>query len=290
MPRNLDLTSLRSLVTIAETGGVTHAAGLLNLTQSAVSMQIKRLEEALDLRLLDRSQRRVTLTGAGEQLAAYARRMLDLNDEALTRLTDEAFEGEIVLGVPHDIVYPSIPKVLQGFAAMYPRVRVRLVSSFTMALKDQFARKECDIILTTEAEGDGETLAEVPIVWIGAPQGNAWRKRPLPLAFEQRCAFRTIALERLEADGVPWTQVVDSESSRTVEATVSADLAVSAVLEGFGAPHVAAVAHAGQLPDLPATRINLYTRPTNSRGPFASQLCDLIRQHYTRQSLPRDQA
>src|SRR4028118_1391061 len=87
MPRNLDLTALRSFVTVADSGGVTRAAGLLNLTQSAVSMQLKRLEESLGLGLLDRSGRGVSITPTGELLVSYARRLLQLNDEALGRLT-----------------------------------------------------------------------------------------------------------------------------------------------------------------------------------------------------------
>ncbi len=87
MARNLDMTALRSFVMVADAGGVTKAAGLLNLTQSAVSMQLKRLEESLNLALLDRSARQISVTPEGEQLLSYARRMLALNDEALRRLT-----------------------------------------------------------------------------------------------------------------------------------------------------------------------------------------------------------
>ena len=112
MPRNLDLTALRSFVTVAETGGVTKAAHQLHLTQSAVSMQLKRLEVSLDQPLLDRSGRGVALTNQGEQLLSYGRRMLALNDEVMARMTGDAFEGEIKFGVPADIVFPNIPHVL----------------------------------------------------------------------------------------------------------------------------------------------------------------------------------
>ncbi len=171
MPRNLDLTALRSFVTVAETGGVTRASGFLNVTQSAVSMQLKRLEETLDLQLLDRSARAISLTAAGEQLLGYAKRMLELNDEAWTRLTDQAFEGEIVLGVPHDIIYPAIPQVLSRFNADLPRVKVQLISSYTNQLKSLFAAGSCDLIVTTETAADpgGETLSVIPLKWVGAP-------------------------------------------------------------------------------------------------------------------------
>ena len=129
IPRQLDLTALRSLVAVADTGGITRASSVLNLTQSAVSMQLKRLEEALDLSLLDRTARTVAFTSAGEQLLGYARRLLALNDEALARLTDTAYEGEVVLGVPHDIIYPAIPQVLSRFNCDFPRVKVQLLSS-----------------------------------------------------------------------------------------------------------------------------------------------------------------
>ncbi|MEC7300486.1 MAG: LysR family transcriptional regulator, partial [Pseudomonadota bacterium] len=102
--RNLDMTALRSFVAVADHGGVTRAAGVLNFTQSAVSMQLKRLEEMLGLSLLDRTTRKIALTAEGEQLLGYARRIIDLNDEAMSRLTSDVFEGEIVIGVPHDIV------------------------------------------------------------------------------------------------------------------------------------------------------------------------------------------
>ena len=116
MARNLDLTALRAFTVVADTGGVTRAASLLNLTQSAVSMQIKRLEDALARPFFFRSSRRLSLTPEGEQLLSYARQMLALNDEVLARLNDSAFEGELRLGVPHDIVYPAIPAILKKMA------------------------------------------------------------------------------------------------------------------------------------------------------------------------------
>jgi DNA-binding transcriptional LysR family regulator len=85
--RNLDMTALRSFVAVTEHGGVTRAAGMLNFTQSAVSMQLKRLEETLGVSLFDRSNRRIELTASGEQLLGYARRIVELNDEAMTSST-----------------------------------------------------------------------------------------------------------------------------------------------------------------------------------------------------------
>lgn len=281
MPRNLDLTALRSFVAVADSGGVTRAAGFLNLTQSAVSMQVKRLEEMLDQQLLDRTGRGVALTGAGEQLLGYARRMLSLNDELLARMTAQEFEGEVVLGVPHDIVYPAIPQVLQRFNAEYPRVKVQLLSSFTRQLKAQFARGDVDVILTTEQATDsgGETLIELPLVWIGAPGGQAWKSRPLRLAYEYNCIFRGAVQEALDRASIPWEMAVESNSTRTVEASVSADLAVHTVIEGTEPPYVEKIQHHGALPDLPSRQVNLYVSDVNG-GPVVAHLADLIRQAY----------
>ena len=282
MRRNLDLTALRSFVTVADTGGVTRAAGFLNLTQSAVSMQIKRLEDSLGLTLLDRTARAVSLTGEGEQLLGYARRMLELNDEVIVRLTDEVFEGEIKLGVPHDIVYPAIPQVLQCFAQQHPRVKVTLLSSFTKALREQFARGEVDVILTTEdGVGDGgETLKSLPLVWVGAPGGQAWRQRPLRLAFEKRCIFRQGVYEALDGAGIPWEMAVDSEQTSTVEATVAADLAIHVALQGAGSPRLEPIPHGGALPALRGKDINLYASDATRASRSAGELLRLLRQTY----------
>jgi DNA-binding transcriptional LysR family regulator len=285
MPRNLDLVALRSFVAVADAGGVTRAAGFLNLTQSAVSMQIKRLEDALQLQLLDRSARRMALTAASEQLLGYARRMLQLNDEAFGRLTHDVYEGEIVLGVPHDIVYPTIPQVLRRLHADYPRMKVNLLSSFTRVLKTQFARGECDIILTTEDEVDagGETLVELPLVWVGAPGGTAWKRRPLRLAYEHHCIFRTGVQARLDAAGIPWEMAVESEQTRAIEASVSADLAIHTALAGSEPPHLERIQHHGVLPDLAWSKVNLYVAdPVHS--PVVEALADLVRRAYAGRS------
>ena len=285
MPRNLDLTALRSFVTVADTGGVTRAASALNLTQSAVSMQLKRLEENLGQQLLDRSGRTIGLTGAGEQLLSYGRRLLALNDEVYGRMTDDTFVGTLVLGVPSDIVYPAIPPVLRLFHAEHPRMKVQLLSSYTIRLKELFANGECDLILTTEDNVDpaGETLAEMPLLWYGSKDGKVWQKRPLPLASQPRCQFRKGMLEALDRAGIPWEIAVDSDSSRTTEATVSADMAVAAYIKGT-CQQLSPISHGGALPDLGSRRVNLYTADT-SANPALADLRDLVRRAYAGPSL-----
>jgi cytochrome c1 len=156
-----------------------------------------------------------------------------------------------------------------------------LISSFTRVLKAQFARGECDVILTTEDTVDpgAETLAELPLVWVGAPGGAAWKSRPLKLAYEHNCIFRQGVQAALDAAGVPWVMAVESDSTRTIEASVSADLAVHTVLAGSEPPYVERVQHGGSLPELARMKVNLYVAdPVHSKTVEA--LAAMIRRTY----------
>ncbi|WP_151720308.1 LysR family transcriptional regulator [Gemmobacter serpentinus] len=280
MPRNMDLTALRAFVAVVDAGGVTRAAGLLNLTQSAVSMQIKRLEESLGLELFLRAARKLSLTGEGAQLLGYARQMLELNDTALARLCLSGFEGEIRLGVPHDIVYPAIPGILKRLAAQYPRMRVNLSSSFTLLLRDGFAKGDFDVIITTEDRPgpEGEVLSHQDLVWIGAADGIAFAKRPLRLAFKDTCIFRPTAQTALDRAGIQWDTALEGDSEQAAEAMVAADLAVTARLTGRCPPGAVEIVGQG-LPPLGGLSICLYAAPT-ARGEAMEMLLAELRLAY----------
>ncbi len=231
--------------------------------------------------MLDRAGRGVAPTAQGEQLLAYGRRMLSLNDEVWSRMTDQAFEGEILLGVPADIVYPHIPTILRRMDREFPRVRVKLISSYTLKLKELLQAGDADLILTTENEtpSGADCVAVQELIWAGAPGGTAWRNRPLRLAFERKCLFRPWALEELDRANIPWEMVVDTGSTRTVEATVAADLAINAVLESSVGPLFERIAHGGALPELVSSRINMYRGPQAIGEPIDA-LADMVRGAY----------
>jgi DNA-binding transcriptional LysR family regulator len=281
MPRNLDLTALRSFKTVAEVGGVTRAAAQLHLTQSAVSMQLKRLEESMGISLLDRSSRQIGLTAQGELLLSYARRLLSLNDEAWGRLSGADYEGAINFGVPHDVVYPHIPHVLRRFAAEYPKVKLNLMSSYTASLKAGFDAGELDVIMTTELGGPAgvEPLVRERLVWVGARDGRAWKQRPIRLSSHAACGFRPISQEALDKKHLSWEMGVDTDSSETVEASLLADLAIEARLAGRIPSELEEIDHGGVLPELPLFNVHLYTCP-EIQSPLAAHLAEMIRNIY----------
>ncbi|MCL4187837.1 MAG: LysR family transcriptional regulator [Rhodobacteraceae bacterium] len=279
MPRTLDLTALRSFAAVADCGGVTRAAGLLNLTQSAVSMQLKRLEEGLGTELFDRSGRRLVLTQQGEQLLGFARRMVALNDEAVAQLAHGEEQTEIRLGVPSDIVHPAVPEALRRIAACFPRVRVLLVSSFTIPLKASFARGELDMILTTEDRpgSGGEVLAERDLIWVGGPDGTAARRKPLRLGFTETCVFRGLSVAALDRAGLPWEMAINGGSDSTIEAMSAADLVLTSRLADLLPPAVVPIDPRAGLPPLPRISICLYVAPT-LRGEVVRVLVAALRQ------------
>jgi len=284
MHRNFDLSTLRSFIAVAETGGMTSAANKLHMTQSTVSMQIKRLEEGIGLALLDRNGGRgIRPTAEGDQLLGYARSMLDLNDEIWGRLTAPKYEGLISLGVPGDIIRPHIPNVLKQFNRDFPRVRVKLTTAGSIELSAAIAQGQQDLILTTEVyeEGkslapNGELLSVEPLLWTGALAGHAWQERPLPLGLVRGCAFRKPTVNALEAVGIPWIDAVDTDSEDSTSVAVAADFAVRPELPGFTDPDIEEIEHRGALPTLPQCSVNLYLAEGPNKN-LAGELANYIR-------------
>jgi DNA-binding transcriptional LysR family regulator len=281
MPRNLDTAALRAIVAVADAGGVTRAAGLLNLTQSAVSMQIRRLEEALGTAIFTRTARKMEPSRAGEQLISYARRMLALNDEALIRIAPQSFDAELRLGVPYDIIAPQMPGILRDLSVGFPRMRINLVSSYSRTLKEKYESGEFDLILTTEnPPGQGaEILAERRLVWIASPDGLAAQTRPLRLAFKETCLFRPVAHAALDHAGIPWENAFDGDSETVVEATVAAGLGVSVRMDGNVAQGCAPLGAEAGLPDLGSSFVCLYDSG-QAKGELADALRAALRQGY----------
>lgn len=283
MIRNIDMVALRSFVTVAETGGVTRAAAKLHITQSAVSMQIKRLETALGQQLMARVGRGLNLTAEGELLLGYGRRILKTNDEAWTRLTAPNFEGELTIGIPHDLIQPHFPHCLSTFSSTFPRVRVKLVTRSSAALRSLIAEGKVDLILTTEFHPapEAEMICETQLRWYGAKGGRAGFQRPLQLAFDADCVFKPFATECLDQENISWEASITGTDWREVSVFVSADMAVTAFMHGRQKVGWAEVPATANLPCLPTCAIYLYV---NELGKIrlANHMAAVIRDAFSR--------
>ena len=280
--RNLDTSLLRSFVTVAETRSMTIAARQLNLTQAAVSQQIKRLEEQFQTSLFERSRKGLDVTHEGQRLLERAQRMLAINDDIWTSMTAPEFEGEVVIGVPHDIVSKVMPPVLKRFDRAWPRVNVSLRCATTAKLMRSLEDGEIDLTLTTEADcgKGGETISTDRLVWVGAVGGTAHTRDPLPISLgDERCAFRpSVAKALLQLDR-SWRSVCEEGSMQALWATVEADLAVSAMLQSTVPPGFEILTDSNYLPSLPNFCINMYLRPFNASD-LATEFAHHLRREF----------
>jgi DNA-binding transcriptional LysR family regulator len=282
MARNLDPTLLRAFIAVAETGGMTKAGRLLNLTQAAVSQQIKRLEELLGQRLFERDRREAVLTDGGDRLFPYARRVLELNDEVWGLMTSPDFQGEVKLGVPHDIVRPFTPPILRSFRQSWPKVRVLLICQTSRLLLTMLERGEIDMTLTTERHPGphGEVLQSERLVWAGARGGCAHRRRPLPVSLgAPDCAFRRAAMDALAKAKIDWTVVCEDGNMVALYATLEADLSVSPILLSTLPEGLEPVPKEAALPELPNFAVNLYLPPAGANE-VALELARHIRRQF----------
>lgn len=281
MNRVLDLNTLRSFVAIVDSGGMTPAANRLHMTQSAISMQIKRLETSLGTQVLERRNRQVRPSIEGEQLLTYARRMLQLNDEALGRLTGPQFEGTISLGVPGDVIHPHMPAVLRQFNNACPRARLKLTTGLTIDLIEDLEKGQHDLILATllEQSPGAETLASEPLVWTGARGGRAHLHKPVPVGFTRGCNFRGPAIQALDAAGIDWIDTVDTMDLDSALVSVAADMAVTVEMQTFTHLALEQIDAPEHLPALPVTHIAMFGAQ-QSENELVNVLAGLIRQAF----------
>ena len=282
MARDLDLNLLRAFAAVVEAGSVTGAARLLNRTQAAVSLQIKRLEESLDQPLFEREHKRLTLAASGEQLLGYAQRLIAMNDEIFERMITPSFEGEVRLGVPVDVITTYVPPILRRFNATWPGVRVSLVAKNSFDLLEDLASGAVDLTITTDLDSVGrcEVLKTDKLVWVGVPGGSAHRRTPLPIAIGGKtCRFRPVAIEAMRRVGREWRVVLQVPNQDAVNATILAGLAVGALLRYTVPSGLEILSPEAGLPELPAFKINLHL-PKTGGSDIARELACHIRAEF----------
>ena len=270
----LDLDLLKAFVAVAEQRSFTRAAAMLNRTQSAVSMQIRRLEESLGAQLLSRTKARVALTAAGEGLLGDARRMLTLNDEAVGRLAERKVEGHVRLGVMDDYGAIVVPPLLASFVSGYPHIHIEMETGLTAAMPGRLGVAfDLVIAMHPEGRGDGAFLRREQPVWATGASHRAETIDPLSVALApQGCLFRQWAMEALDAAGRPWRLAFVSHSSAAVEAIAAQGLAVTLVKSSLFPSRLRALSAEDGMPPLPAADIRLHRAANLSRA--ASLLAD----------------
>lgn len=282
MARDIDISLLRAFLAVVETGSVTQSARILNLTQAAVSQQIKRLEDLFGCPLFERSHKRLLLAPAGERLLSGAQRLVGLNDETWGLMTTPHFEGEVRLGVPYDIVGTYIPPILRRFNAVWPRVRVSMQCLDSTTLKSMLTSGEIDVTLTTEVDcgPEGETLHLDRLIWVGLPGSDAHTRNPLPLSLgATTCMFRPVAIEALRRAGRDWRIVCEVSNMEPVVATISAGLAIAPLLKASIPANLSGLDPDCGLPELPMFRINMYVARGQSSD-IARELATHIRNEF----------
>ncbi len=281
--RDIDIALLRAFIAVIETGGMTSAAKSLNLTQAAVSQQIKRLEELFGKQLFNRDLKQLRLTAVGERLGGYARRMMSLNEETWNAIVAPDFEGEIALGCPHDIIGVFMPTILRSFSRAWPKIRITLHSDSTPILLEKLSNGEIDLTLTTEQGIFGEMLLADSLVWVGMPGGAAHRNSPIPVALgSETCAFRAAAVEALSQAGRDWNLMCQVGSLEPVIASLEADLAVAPFLAMTVPSQLESISSGSHLPKLPTFYINLH-QPEFSSSAIVEELARHIRTGFSEQ-------
>lgn len=281
--RNIDIALLRAFEAVAQNGSMTTAARVLNVTQGAISQQVKRLEELLGKPLLDRAGQGLRLTTSGERLLLHAQKLIALNDEVFGLMTAPEFSGLVRLGMPYDIVSPFAAPILKSFANAYPKVRVELVMEASGDLKKALLAREIDLTLTTEMDTPkgAERLVRDELVWVGGVQGEAHLKEPLPVVLcNENCMFRPAMLNALEGAGRDWHFTNAMRNMDATLAMLQADLGVTAILESTVTSRTHVLTEAAGLPPLPEFFINLYVAK-NVENRAGSELAQHIRDHFS---------
>ena len=278
MSFHVDSISLRSFIAIAETGSFSRAADTVGRTQSALSLQIKKLEENLGCILFERGARKASLTEQGEIFLSYARRILALQQEVFSRLKEPDAEGEIRFGTPEDFATHYLPDVLSVFRKHHPRIQLKVDCDLTLNLLDGLQQEKFDLVLVKrdpQRVKGGTRVRREPLVWACAA-GYAVQK-PLALVVSpQPCIYRARAIAALDRAKVPWRVAYTSPSLAGTLAAVRAGLGVAVLPRNMMPQGIQPIRKEVKLPELADAEVALIKRDGISKA--GEMLADHIMQ------------
>lgn len=249
---NVDLDTLRTLVVAYDLGGYGQAAERMGRTPSAVSLQMKRLQQDVGATLFRRNGRTFALTEAGEIVLRYGRRMLDLNDELLDTVRGAALAGDVKLGFSQDFAETILPQALSRFTKLYPLVRIEVRIDGNAVLVDAVENGQLDLALAIghAHRQTAHLLSELQLVWIAGSEFSRRKNQVLPLvALGPQCMFRQQMLQALDQARIPWRIAAVSPSLTGLWAAAIAGLGIT-VRGSVGLP--AALTANATMFDLPA--------------------------------------
>jgi DNA-binding transcriptional LysR family regulator len=257
---NLDIDQLKTFLAIADSGSFTKAAEDVNKTQSAVSMQMKRLEETVGRSLFARDGRGSKLTVDGERFIEHARKVVALNNEIVTSYTKPEISGSVRFGTPDDYADLFLPEVLARFHRSHPLVNVDVECISSMNLVERVRRGELDLSLVTFCgnESEGEVLRHEELKWVTSARHNTHLLPTLPLATaDHGCAWRRISIEALDSLNRPYRVAYTSANRSAIDAAVLQGLAVAAMPEICIRPGMRVLTEAEGFPRMSSMKIGL---------------------------------
>lgn len=271
----LDSEALRFFEMVARCGNVTRAAVRLHRTQSAVSVQIRKLEEDLGQSLFNREPRGMSLTAAGERLLASSKPILALLDQAAAAMVSDPLEGTVRVGIPDDYGSELLATILADFASLHPNVEVNITCGFSASFSEQVTDGELDLAVYAGETGEGrrEILLTEQTVWAAGRSAPLDLSAPLPLAlFDRACWWRDAVLDALSSSGINYRVAYTSESVAGVKAAIAAGLAIGILARSTVEPAMRILGAADGLPPLPASNLIMLKHKHAPAGPTEAMM------------------
>jgi len=267
----LDLDALRILVAIADTGNFSAAAASVHRTPSAVSMQVKKMEELIGRPLFQRDSRSVKATSDGELVVQHGRRMLALNQELMVKFIEPDLTGVVRLGAPDDTAERLLPDMLRRFASSHCGVAVDVVVKNSADLEREVKEGSLDLAIITcdsvnRSNKDIEIVFTEPLTWAGARSGIACEQDPIPISvWEDGCAWRDVGLQSLEKLGKNYRVSYMSAHISGQRAAILADLAIAPIPVSSCVDGIVSLGEKQGLPALPEYGLGLLLSKTLSK-------------------------
>ena len=273
----LDIDQLRTFVAIADTGSFTRAAEIVHKTQSAVSMQMKRLEDRVGKAIFERDGRLSKLTDEGERLLDYARRIVRLNAECMASFNEHELTGRVRLGLPDDYADRYLPEIMARFSRAYPNVELTVMCEPSVELVERIDSNELDLAIVTDCGTSraSEVFRRERLLWVTSNRHSTHLEEPLPLALGRTsCGWRRAAIECLETIGRPHHIAYSSANASAVASAVLSGLAISIFPESGLRPGMRVLSPGDGFPELPGCRVGLIRNPHESLA-----LADALAEH-----------